>query len=373
MSDRIRTITMPKWGMTMTEGRIAAWLKAEGEAVAQGEEIVEIETDKIANAVEAEAGGTLRRILVRPGESAPCGAPIALMAEADVAEGEIEAAAAVSAAHATPMAEAAPKARLVEAGGIGLNVVSEGMGEGPPVVLLHGFGSDAGAWMFVQGALAEGRAAHAVDLPSHGGSEVRPGCAGLDDLAAAVGGVIDAVAPGRLHLVGHSLGGRVALRLAARWGGRVASLALVAPAGLGAPVSREFLDAFLAADRRRPMKEALRRLVANPEAVSSEMVERALAARRLDGVPEALAAIAAASLGGDGDGASLGAHADLRAATAPVLVIRGEADRVIPLGPIPEGRPSLRSVSLPGVGHVPQLEAAGRTAELLRLHMDAAS
>lgn len=372
MTDRIRTITMPKWGMTMTEGKVAAWLKAEGEAVAPGEEFVEIETDKIANAVEAEAGGTLRRILVRPGESAPCGAPIALMADEGVAEAEIEAAA-QAARSAAPEAEAdtAPQARRVEAGDLSLNVVSAGGGDAPPVVLLHGFGSDAGAWMFVQAPLAEGRAVHAVELPSHGESDVRPLCAGLDDLAAAVGAAIDAVAPGRLHLVGHSLGGRLALRLAARWGDRVASLALIAPAGLGAAVSREFLDAFLAADRRRPMKEALRMLVADEGAVRSEMVERALQMKRADGVPEALAAIRAASL--DGEAASEGAEADLAEATAGVLLIRGAEDRVIPLTPPPDGRAGLAVVDLTGVGHMPQMETPARVADLLRAHVEAAS
>ncbi|HNP70978.1 MAG TPA: biotin attachment protein, partial [Kouleothrix sp.] len=53
-------IVMPKWGLSMQEGTIGAWLKRDGEAVSQGDAIVEIETEKITNLVEAPASGVLR-------------------------------------------------------------------------------------------------------------------------------------------------------------------------------------------------------------------------------------------------------------------------------------------------------------------------
>ena len=61
-------IIMPKLGLTMTEGTIIKWLKAEGDKVTLGESILEIETEKIANVVESPADGTLTKIIAMEGE-----------------------------------------------------------------------------------------------------------------------------------------------------------------------------------------------------------------------------------------------------------------------------------------------------------------
>jgi pyruvate/2-oxoglutarate dehydrogenase complex dihydrolipoamide acyltransferase (E2) component len=64
-------IVLPKWGMGIDEGMIVQWLKAEGDSVAAGEPIVEIETAKATQAVEAPIAGRLSKILVKQGESVP--------------------------------------------------------------------------------------------------------------------------------------------------------------------------------------------------------------------------------------------------------------------------------------------------------------
>lgn len=75
-------ITMPKLGLTMTEGTISKWCKSEGEAVKIGDALFEVSTDKITNQVEAESEGVLRKILVPEGEAVPVTAPVAVLAAA---------------------------------------------------------------------------------------------------------------------------------------------------------------------------------------------------------------------------------------------------------------------------------------------------
>ena len=84
-------ITIPKWGIEMEHGTISAWRAAPGDAVAVGDELVDIETDKIVNSFEATDAGTLVRILAEEGEDLPVGALIGVLATGEVSEAEIDA------------------------------------------------------------------------------------------------------------------------------------------------------------------------------------------------------------------------------------------------------------------------------------------
>ena len=89
MAARINAVTMPKWGIEMTEGTIANWRVGEGQPVERGAEILDVETDKIVNAVEAPAAGVLRRILGRDGETHAVGALIGVIAEEHASDTDI--------------------------------------------------------------------------------------------------------------------------------------------------------------------------------------------------------------------------------------------------------------------------------------------
>lgn len=76
-------ITMPQMGFDMTEGTIAAWLKKEGDPVAKGEPIAEIETDKTTIQVESFSSGVLRKIVAQAGQKVPVGQVIGIIADPD--------------------------------------------------------------------------------------------------------------------------------------------------------------------------------------------------------------------------------------------------------------------------------------------------
>lgn len=365
----IQPITMPKFGLAMTEGTVAAWHKAEGETVQVGEELVDIETTKITNAFESPVGGTLRRRVVGEGESVPVGALIGVMADPDVSDADVDAFVADFQANFVPPDDvgqgevAGPSSQTVETPHGAINYFDAGSGDGPPVVLVHGFGGDLNNWMFVQPSLAESHRAIAVDLPGHGGSVKRVGEGDPAALANALEGLLDALSIDTAHLVGHSLGGAVALDLAHSSPGRVASLTLIAPAGLGPDINMDYITGFLEAKRRKQMKPVLELLFADPGLVSADMVEDILKFKRLDGVFDALSTIAERSFAEGRQALSYGQA--LIGTDRPVRVIWGEVDRIIPATHAEDLPSHIDVVRLAETGHMAQMEQARQVSRLI--------
>ncbi len=77
----MHTVVMPKMGDTMEEGKVITWRKHEGDTVAKGDALAEIETEKVNIEAEAFAAGTLRKIIAPEGATVPVGQPIALIGE----------------------------------------------------------------------------------------------------------------------------------------------------------------------------------------------------------------------------------------------------------------------------------------------------
>ena len=77
----VTKVVMPKLSEAMESGKIIKWLKQEGDRVAGGDILAEVETDKADVEMEAFGGGVLRKILVSAGEKAPVGTLIAVIAE----------------------------------------------------------------------------------------------------------------------------------------------------------------------------------------------------------------------------------------------------------------------------------------------------
>ncbi len=115
----MKDIVMPKLGLTMTEGTVSKWLKAEGDEVKEGEPLFEVETDKLTNTIEASASGTLLKIYVPAGGTAKCLEKVAVIGAAGEAVPDAAPPGAAAPAAAEKPAEAEANSVLVLGGGPG--------------------------------------------------------------------------------------------------------------------------------------------------------------------------------------------------------------------------------------------------------------
>ena len=374
---RIQTVTMPKWGLSMKTGKVTDWLVSEGDTIAAGDDLADIETDKIAGTLESTQEGLVRRIVADLGKDIPVSGVIAVLAPADVPDEAVQAvveqALADIAAGVVEDDSSGPVTGSVEVGGRQISHATLGEGE-EVVVLVHGFGGDKNSWLFLQEPLAgsEGtaRTVHAIDLPGHGSSSKDVGGGSLDELADVVLGFLDTVGADRAHLVGHSMGGAVVAAAAARSPGRVRSLTLVAPAGFGPAADAEYLRGFAAAGSRRELKPLLGRLFADEGLVTRQLVEDLLKYKRLDGVQAALATLLDTLVDPSTGQQAIDTGALLAALPddpeVPVLVVWGSADRILPASAAPPAGGRVRVTVVDGAGHMVHMESPTAVLDAVR-------
>jgi pyruvate dehydrogenase E2 component (dihydrolipoamide acetyltransferase) len=378
----ITPIVMPKWGLSMSEGTVTAWLVDEGAAIEVGTPILEVETDKIANAVEAPDPGLLRRRIAQQGDTLLVKALLGVMAPPEVSDAEIDA---YVAAYVVPAAdeadeEAAPAHAFAEVDGIRIRYARRGdaASRATPVLFLHGFGGDMDNWLFNLDAVAESAPVIVLDLPGHGQSDARlPGDGqpqpplvpgeSLEALAGFVVKFLDHLDVERVHAVGHSLGAAIAAQLALDAPGRVASLVLISPAGLGDEIDPVYTQGFVAAKSRRELKPVLERLFADPSLVSRTLIDDVLKFKRVDGVDDLLERLRSALFADGRQAAQPGRRID--AQRVRTLVLWGRDDQVIPAAQAANAPAGAVVNIFEGAGHMLMLEKAGEVNARLKAHI----
>lgn len=90
MAENLYPITVPKWGIEMQEGTITGWQVAVGASVEKGDELIDIETDKIVNTMEAPVSGVVCRQLVDEGQTLKVGELLGVIATGNAGDNEIE-------------------------------------------------------------------------------------------------------------------------------------------------------------------------------------------------------------------------------------------------------------------------------------------
>jgi pyruvate dehydrogenase E2 component (dihydrolipoamide acetyltransferase) len=369
--DRIQRVTMPKWGLSMEAGKVTDWLVAIGDELQEGAAVCEIDTDKIAGELESTWAGVVRALVVDVNESVPVGATIAVVAPAEVPQEDIDAVVAEARAQLESGAievEAGPKLDTVEVDGRQLSyaVLGDTESGNDPVLFVHGYGGDKNSWLFVQEPIAADRVTYALDLPGHGASSKDVGDGAIRTLAHALLGFLDKVGVKRVHLVGHSMGGAVAIVAAADpvAAGKVASLTLISPAGLGPEINAGYLRGFAEAESRRELKPHLLQLFADPGLVNRQLIDDLLKYKRLDGVDQALRSLVANLV--EGDKSAVDVTAELRSFSGPVVAVWGREDNIVPAANASRLGADATVHVVDGAGHMAHMEKPHAVVSAIR-------
>jgi pyruvate dehydrogenase E2 component (dihydrolipoamide acetyltransferase) len=236
------------------------------------------------------------------------------------------------------------------------------------LVFVHGLGGSLSTWQIVLGGLADEWRLIAIDLPGHGQSAKTAGADySIAGHAAAVAEALEGAGVRDAIVVGHSLGGAVALRLASEQPGPVRGLALIDSAGLGEEVGADLLASMAGEPGPETARALLELFMADQKLVSPRAVEEMAGNQTAEGGWTAQQATANAAFA-SGQQSGIDREA-LRSVTQPALVIWGERDRVIPVDhayAAARTLPDAVVAVLPGIGHVPQVEAPERVTTLIR-------
>ncbi|MDQ3031001.1 MAG: alpha/beta fold hydrolase [Myxococcota bacterium] len=265
------------------------------------------------------------------------------------------------------------RAGVVDVGGC--EVAFGELGEGPPIVMLHGLGDTHHTFRRIAPALAKRHRVLMPDLPGHGSSG-RPEDAPYDApwYASTIASFMERVGVPSAAICGHSLGGGIALTMLQEHPERIERLALIAPGGMGReiswwlrlsalPMTRALLGCLVA--RRFATRMAVRWGPARFARPEPEELERYAQIAALPGTAVALHRTISACLDMRGQRTTFWDAAGSLASLPPIAVLWGERDPIVPFAHAEAVMARLLHASVhgyAGCGHFPHLDDPARVA-----------
>lgn len=232
------------------------------------------------------------------------------------------------------------------------------------IVFLHGFGGCHGMWGAIPAAFAGGCRTLAYDLPGHGKSLGFPEAGPAKVAVRAILADLDRRGVGDFHLVGHSMGGAIAVLIALSAPDSVRSLTLLAPGGFGEEINGRLLRRYAVAKSEPEILNCLESMAGWRNPVPAKTLRALVEMRSVAGQTEKLAEIAALITRDDRQGVI--PRERLETLAMPVSIVWGRLDGVLPVHQA-NGLPPLFGLHLvPGAGHMLAEEAPDLVAEIIR-------
>jgi len=264
--------------------------------------------------------------------------------------------------------------RYVNIDGVSTRYVVEG--QGPPVLLIHGFGEFLEVWGYNVSRLSEHFTVYALDLPGHGLSEEPRADYTLDYAARFVVDFMNTLEIERASLVGHSLGGLLCLKVAIDFPEKVDKLVLVDSAGLSREAPLIYRLATLPLLGKAILKPTLKTLIKhgmkkgfyNPEIIARDWVDLSYKYLKMPKLKRTLWNLIRSNASIDGLHPEVIVTDKLHLVQSSTLLIHGEQDQVIP---VDYARlackliPNVKCQVIDRCGHCPHMEKAAQFNDLV--------
>ena len=237
-----------------------------------------------------------------------------------------------------------------------------------PLLFIHGFGSDSQTWRYSLGELSKTREVWSIDLPGHGNSfefsMTYESKTLFDEYTKVLKAFLANAGLKKVHLIGHSLGGGIALKFALNHQNSVSSLTLFSPMGLGKSINKKFIENFAKSESVKDIRESLNLLFYKNSWVTDSLVNATVLQHQNPEFRKILCRIA--TLLQKKDKQNWQIRDELQNLSIPIKLIWGKEDLILPYSHA-QGLPGSIAVHIfPNTGHMVHIEQSQLINRLIR-------